>query len=419
VSIEQGVSSTETLTFIVEIRPCQGDNTLVDAAVVVDAAAVDAAVADGAAEDGGAEDGGLDASSADTASAADAASADAASADAGGTSLCGASSAFARGTSGLQLPLRVTGLTNGASYEVRVRVQDGAGNVGGAGAAAVVEPQPEFGFWDMYGGSEEGFGWTSCQQGPSAGWLGWLALLPLLRLRRRGGWAALALALAVLGAPNQARADMFDLGVRVAGGPYHPDIDSEAGAGDVYRCVFDDKTWVLGTVGAELVLFDWFGTLSAGGELGYFTVGGHERLELGSGGSCGSASASTNTLHLVPLSANLSYRFDWPYKMWGFPLAPYGRIGANATPWVLTRNGMLEETGGPLAGVRTGWQWAAGLAFVLDVIDQAGMAKVRDAGAFQHAYLFAEWRELRVDSFGEPGFVLGDSTWLAGVALDL
>ncbi|MBN2359564.1 MAG: hypothetical protein JXR83_08910 [Deltaproteobacteria bacterium] len=395
--------SGETLTYVVEIRPCAGaQNPDLDAGVV-DAGGADAAIEDAAGHD---------------AAVADAASGD----DAAIASTCGASGDFRRAASGVQPPLTVGGLENGRSYEVRLYVQDGAGNVGPTSAVSVLTPHPEYGFWDIYQGQEEGF---SCSQPvTSAG--GTCAALALLlggaawRRRRRRGPARAANTLfalvAWLAVAGSAHAEMFDVAARLSAGPYKPDLDREAGANGVYNCLFDDKTWVLGAFGADLVLFDRLGTLTLGGEVAYFTVGGRERLTAGNG-VCGGLASSHNALHLLPLSANLHYRFDWPYALVGFPLAPYARVGVNATPWALTRNGEFKDTGGPTAGVRTGWQWAAGIAFILDVFDETRMRRVRESGAFQHALLFAEWRELHVDSFGQPGFVLGDQTWLLGLEL--
>jgi len=405
-----GTGASETLTYVVEIRNCAGSNP--------SDAGSDAAIADAGPEDVG---GNEDASSHDAALADAAGSSDAATTDAGVTSTCGASGGFRRGASGLQPPLTVSGLENGKNYEVRLRVQDGAGNLGPAGAVSVLTPHPEFGFWDVYQGKEKG---VSCGQLSTAAGPGLLALALLLgllawrrrwrpRVRSTSVLLAVALSLALAGS---ARAEMFDLAARLSVGPYKPDVDREAGASGVYSCLFENKTWVLGALGTDLVLFDQIGTLTLGGELGYFTIGGRERLTA-SAGRCGEASSSRDALHLLPLSANLHYRFDWLYELVGFPLAPYARVGLNATPWVLTRNGELKDTGGPTYGLRTGWQWAAGVAFILDVFDEVRMRRVRESGAFQHALLFVEWRELHIDSFGQPGFVLGDQTWLAGLEL--
>lgn len=411
--------SGETLTYIVEIRDCGGSASDAGSG---DSGAADASSGDSGGVDAGAEDAsGHDAAVADAA-VADAAAGDAATADAGTASTCGASGDFRRGASGVQLPVTVNGLANDRSYEVRLRVQDGAGNLGPASPVSVLTPHAEYGFWDVYQGGEKGI---SCSQAtgtatPAAAALA--LLLGLLAWRRRGlrvrrqlPRALLALAL-LLATAGSARAEMFDVAARFSAGPFKPDIDRESGANRVYACMFEDKTWVLGALGTDLVLFDLVGTLTLGGELGYFTVGGRERLTAGNG-ACGAAASSRDALHLLPLSANLHYRFDYLYQLVGFPLAPYARVGVNATPWILTRNGEIEETGGPTYGVRTGWQWAAGAAFILDVFDEARMKRVRESGAFQHALIFAEWRELHIDSFGQPGFVLGDQTWLVGLEL--
>jgi hypothetical protein len=407
-------ASGETLTYIVEIRECSGGGS--------DAGSGDSAAVDASSGDSGAVDAGVEDASGHDAAVADAAVRDGAVADASVASTCGASGDFRRGASGVQLPVTVNGLTNDKSYEVRLRVQDGAGNLGPASAITVLAPHAEYGFWDVYQGGEKGI---SCSQAsaaatPASAVLALLlGLLAWRRRQPRSRWQAprLLLALALLLATaGSARAEMFDLAARFSAGPYKPDIDREAGANGVYSCLFENKTWVLGTIGTDLVLFDQVGTLTLGGEVGYFTIGGRERLTA-SNGSCGTAASSRDALHIVPLSANLHYRFDWLYQLVGFPLAPYARIGVNATPWMLTRNGEIKDTGGPTYGLRTGWQWAAGAAFILDVFDETRMKRVRESGAFQHALLFAEWRDLHIDSFGQPGFVLGDQTWLVGLEL--
>lgn len=430
------VTDDETLSYRIELRACESSAS--DAGSDADAASEDANLADAGLVDAtpddaqsldGSGDAAMDAglddiNNADDATLEDASQSDASSADAAelnGASLCNAQADYAMVASGSELPLRAAGLVNGQQYEVRVYVVDGAGNVGTASDASLVTPQNEYGFWDVYDGAETGFGQTSCQQArPSLAWL--LLGLPLLVLWRRRRQrhiitSSMVILLSVLSfAPAQAKP--LDWSLRLAGGPYLPDIDTEPGANGAYACIFGQDPWVLGDLSADLILFDAFGSLSLGAEMSYFTKSGKERDAISADGSCGAVTSSSNTLHLLPLSANLQYRFDWLYKMVGLPLAPYGRIGLIAAPWSITRNGLLEKTGGSLAGLRTGWQWAAGLALVLDIFEPAAMARVRETGTFQHSYLFAEWREMHIDGFGTPGFILGDQTWMAGIAVD-
>ena len=290
----EGLADGEIVDYVIELRACDGDADDAgvddDAALVVDAAVVlDSAVADASPEDGAIEDGAfLDAAEPDSAveqdaaqspdaAEADAAEADAAEDDAGESeaSLCDSPGAYVRGASGPELPLRVSGLINGRRYEVRLYVEDEAGNKGEASESAIITPAPEFGFWDIYAGEEEGFGETSCAQSSAGSWgLAALALVLVALLWRRRRTSSLLVFALALGAAPFAQADVFDVGVHVSGGPYKPGIDSEAGANNVYQCVFEDKTWLMSTGGVDLILFDFFGTLSIGGELGYFTIGG-------------------------------------------------------------------------------------------------------------------------------------------------
>ena len=431
VSPPAGTTAGEVLTYMIEMRSCSGGSM-----PTLDAGRSDVVSSpDSSLEEGGFEDALLEDAQADDGSSADQGAGDAAVADSampdtaledGGAavdSLCGASGAFAEVKTGVQLPLTVGGLVNGNSYEVRVKVKDESGNTGAPSEAEVVVPAPEFGFWDVYAGEEEGCGGCSSAGGsrPSLALLLLGAALLGLRGRRGRGRRGALLGLVALMAAlvsGGARADDPEVGLRLSAGPYKPDMDSEAGANDVYRCVFDDKTWVILGTGLDYIVFDMIGTLTVGGEMSYFTVNGHERTSLPSNGECGTSSSSRNTLHMLPLAGNLHYRFDWPYHQFGFPLAPYGRVGLIATPWTITRNAQFQSSE-PNAGLRTGWQWALGLAFVLDAIDEVRMKRVRDAGTFQHAYLFGEYRDMRIDSFGEPGFRLGAQTWLVGVNLDI
>lgn len=446
--------ATESLNYVVYMRPCSGGvmevedaglisdvvaSDVMEDALVGDATLEDASVEDASGEDAALEDAAIeDVLVADTAmpdvfaldsylkdsvvvdsAAFDTYAADVSGEDAG-EGACGATGSFKKMAESVQLPITVSGLVNKKSYEVRLRVRDGAGNFGPASGSVVLTPRPEFGFWDLYQGAEEGAGCTSCASVSGSKSIAVLLLLGCagwIWRRRRAKAVAGLMVLALVGSVSTARADFGDVGVHLNLGPYKPNIDQESGANGVYSCIFDNKTWVMGMGGFDVSLFDLIGTLSVGAELGYFTVNGHERLSIVDG-ECGKAGSSLNTLHMMPLSANLHYRFDWPYKAFQFPLAPYWRLGLNATPWVITRNGQLEDTGGPISGLRTGWQWAMGVAFVLDVVDEARMRRVRETGTFQHAYLFAEWREMKIDSFGEPGFQLGNSTWFMGISID-
>ncbi|MBI5498242.1 MAG: hypothetical protein HY904_24785 [Deltaproteobacteria bacterium] len=67
-------------------------------------------------------------------------------------------------------PVRVGGLRNGVSYELRALAVDDFGNEGPVSSSVFVTPVKEYGLLDLYGGQVVG---VSCQQGPALAW--WLA----------------------------------------------------------------------------------------------------------------------------------------------------------------------------------------------------------------------------------------------------
>jgi uncharacterized protein (TIGR03382 family) len=78
--------------------------------------------------------------------------------------------------------VRIEGLINGATYEVRAKAADLAGNESGYSATQSAVPLPLVGFWDAYrNGGGEDTGGCSAAGGLSL----WAAVLLVLVLVRR------------------------------------------------------------------------------------------------------------------------------------------------------------------------------------------------------------------------------------------
>lgn len=80
--------------------------------------------------------------------------------------------------------IRVSGLTNGTTYDIQLRAKDSAGNVSLASDLVAATPIRTIGFWGAYraaGGADQGGCASAPGLGAAAAWITWVAL----RRRRR------------------------------------------------------------------------------------------------------------------------------------------------------------------------------------------------------------------------------------------
>ncbi len=198
-------------------------------------------------------------------------------------------------------------------------------------------------------------------------------------------------------------------------GQYVPNIDSEFPTKPgPYETMYGTKPgWMfLGTVSYSL--FARFGTFDVGFKSGYFEKSG-KGLVADPSSPTGYGHAGANTaLKIVPTSAVLTYRFDWPVERYKIPVAPYGRVAFERYNWWITRG-----TGGTVEkGATMGWSAAGGLAFLVDWIDPQLAREFDHESGVNHTYLFFEVETGKIDDFGSSkswnlspkGF-----TWLTGM----
>jgi hypothetical protein len=201
-------------------------------------------------------------------------------------------------------------------------------------------------------------------------------------------------------------------------GSYRPQLD-EGVSGAPFQKVFGSGGWLL--VELELQRFFYQGIGSAGLSLsgGYAEKFGHALLE------DGSPSVEAQGFHVVPLHLRAVYRFDYPAFQWGFPLIPYVKPGLVFIPWWTTKGGKIEDvpaSEGVAArkgsGGKVGWEVAAGLSFMLDVLEPRFARDFDSDLGINHSYVFAEFTYSKVNNFGGTGFNFSDSYWMFGLALD-
>jgi hypothetical protein len=116
------------------------------------------------------------------------------------------------------------------------------------------------------------------------------------------------------------------------------------------------------------------------------------------------------------------YRRDALSGALKLPLAPYGKLGINYTVWRITDgNGDVPHPagGGKGLGGTPGWQAAAGMALLLDVLEP-GAARALDADTgVNHTYIFAELARYGATGFGSKKVLrVGDTTWMFGLMFE-
>ncbi len=212
--------------------------------------------------------------------------------------------------------------------------------------------------------------------------------------------------------------------VDVGFGQYLPDIDSEfagkplppaANGVPPYRLTFGKKPGWMISATVSKSLFTRYGSLDVGFKSGYFSESAKGLVAVTSGGTTTYVPAGADTsFKIVPTSAVLTYRFDWPVERYRIPLAPYGRVAFERYNWWITRG-----TGGTVEkGATMGWSAAGGLAFLLDIVDPQLAREFDHESGVNHTYLFFEVQTAKIDDFGSSkswdlspkGF-----TWQAGM----
>ncbi len=126
----------------------------------------------------------------------------------------------------------------------------------------------------------------------------------------------LAAALALAASPALAESPRFGaFELRLSG--YRPNIDAEfGGRAHPYGDIFGDGRGLMAQAAFFRSLYIGYGTVDVGVGAGYWEKYGHGLLQ------SGATAAETTALKIIPLSAILSYRFDWMADNLGIPLAP-------------------------------------------------------------------------------------------------
>ncbi len=180
-------------------------------------------------------------------------------------------------------------------------------------------------------------------------------------------------------------------------GPYVPDVDSEFPTKPgPYELMFGTKVgWVFtGTLSKSL--FTRYGSLDVGFKTGYFSKSGKGLVADPSSPTGFSRAGASSSFRIIPTSAVLTYRFDWPVERYKIPVAPYVRAAFERYNWWITRG-----TGGTVQkGATNGWSAAGGVALLVDRLDPQLAREFDQESGVNHTYLFFEVETAKIDDFG-------------------
>lgn len=204
-------------------------------------------------------------------------------------------------------------------------------------------------------------------------------------------------------------------------GPYTPLIDSAVfpnlGPNDQrpYARVFGGTPMLMGEIGLEYMIWQKFGTISAGISVAYA-----EKFGKAVDAETGQKADQSTGLRILTVRPGVSYRFDLLALKYKIPLVPYVKGQFVTMPWWVVNGGKLEYADGlPGEGVAFGFAGTVGLSLMLDILDQRLARDFDSSMGVNHTYLFAEFNFQEMSRSSTVPLILSSRHWLFGLAFDL
>jgi hypothetical protein len=362
-----------------------------------------------------------------------------------------------------QSSARIGILQNGIPYTLGVAAVDSSGNASPIASGFVQRPVPTINLYQAYrdaGGQSPGGYCALAGRDARPGAIaflagaGFLGLAIFRRRRRRRARCALSrglpwllLTLAAGSAQAQVVSNVQteerlaaqhgdfrsprEWAIELRFGPYAPDVDSElSGGATPYKTMFGGKRHLMSQLEFDWQFFQTFGSLGVGVVVGYYNQSAKAFVFDPNAGQCVPDSATTSgctlsgdttSLRLIPVAALLVYRWDVAAEQWKIPLVPYGKLGLNYTFWEINNgNGNVPEyKGGHGSGGTAGWQAAAGMSLLLDILDPDASRGLDMETGVNHSYVFFEWNHVDASGLGmSKKLHVGDSRWVLGLMFE-
>ena len=215
--------------------------------------------------------------------------------------------------------------------------------------------------------------------------------------------------------PEPAFGFLFELKM----GTLVPRVGDEPGlSSNPYETIFGNKSMLFG--GGEIAFIAWhgYGAVSIGFGAGYAEKYAPAILTTNDANN-GQPSTEKTALIIFPLRVPVGYRFDVLWTRYRIPFVPYAKLALLMTPWRVTKGGSTEVVNGQSgAGLKWGYGFTGGVAFVLNVLSEQ-MAKdmVTDTG-IRRTYIFAEYNYDKLDDFGKLGLNLSARYFTFGLGFE-
>lgn len=202
-------------------------------------------------------------------------------------------------------------------------------------------------------------------------------------------------------------------------GRYRPEVDDEFnGAAAPFKDTFGGSNRY--SLGAEL---DWqllriphFGTLAPG--LGWNIT----RFTAKAAFTNGSGLSGEDTrIWMMPMYLVGVARADVLPRELKIPFVPYAKLGLGLGMW-WSSDGQKSATAKGVAGkgLSYGLTYAAGVMFLLDVLDKDDAKSADGITGINNSYIFAEWFRPQLDGFGAKDVLdISSSSWVLGIAMEM
>ena len=198
-----------------------------------------------------------------------------------------------------------------------------------------------------------------------------------------------------------------------------PRVGDERGlSSNPYQTIFGNRSMLYGGGEFDVIAWHAYGAITIGFAAGYAEKYAPALLVTNDEAN-GQASTEKTALIIFPLRLPVAYRFDLTWSRWRIPFVPYLKFAVLATPWRVTKGGSTEVVNGQTgSGLKWGYGFTGGVAFVLDVLS-AQMAKDMTTNTgIRHTYIFAEYNLDQLTDFGQNNLNLSSRWFTFGLGFE-
>ena len=198
-----------------------------------------------------------------------------------------------------------------------------------------------------------------------------------------------------------------------------PRVGDEPGlSSNPYETIFGNKSMLYGGGEIDFIAWHGYGAVSLGFAAGYAEKYAPAILVTNDQNN-GQPSTEKTALIIFPLRVPVGYRFDVLWTRYAIPFVPYAKVALLITPWRVTKGGQTEVVNGQSgAGLKWGYGFTGGLAFVLNVLSpQMAKDMTTDTG-IRRTYIFAEYNYDKLDDFGKVGLNLSARYFTFGLGFE-